>query len=277
MLDPHGHLPFQLESFPDGSFSVRWQDLTLLQFQSSGIDALIGADIPPSIALADVLRWGAPFALARSGLFLLHAACVAHEHRAIAFVAPGGTGKSTLGHTLKKTGWLRISDDALLCGPGGQVDGGVEVVLRDWCHKHAAEAKRGGQVNFAALTEALSGISSISARQADLAAIVFLELPRTHNGRFSSRRLSSIAGFHQLVQHGFASSPTRAIWQDEARVYGALANTVPLWSVRAPEGLEAMQGAVSEWLPMMMGGPMPLQQPVPATLSADRRGSAPGT
>jgi hypothetical protein len=277
MLDPHGHLPFQLESLPDGSFSVRWQDLTLLQFQSSGTSAFIGADIPPSIALADVLRWGAPFALARSGSFLLHAACVAHERRAIALVAPGGTGKSTLGHTLTRAGWLRVSDDALLCGPGGHVDGEAEIILREWCRKHAAESKRGGEVNFETLTEALSGISSVSTRQAELAAIVFLELPRTHNGRFASRRLSSITGFHQLVQHGFGSRPTRAIWQDEARLYGALASSVPLWCVRVPEGLEAMRSAVSEWLPAIMSGPMPSPQPMPATLRTERRGSAPGT
>jgi hypothetical protein len=236
---------------PDGGFGVRHGDVTVIDFPDSGTRARIDDQAARYLPISEILRLCAPFALAQRGLVLLHAGCAMRDGNALCFIAPGGTGKSTIAAALQQEGWQCVSDDALLCDPDGYVDVRAEVLLRSWCRELAPTVARTGQVDFESLAAELI---ALRARLHDddpvarLCGIIFLRLPRTNDGQFSGEILSPVNGFHELAQQSFGAAPGSAAWAHEARVYQGLANTIPLWSVRVPQGLEAMQQALPGWL-----------------------------
>jgi hypothetical protein len=249
------HVPFELVPSEDGSFAICWKHIQVLRFSARGMLAQVGEGARQHFALIDILRWGAPFALVERGLVLLHAACVAHQGRAVALMAPGGTGKSSLGGVLHNAGWTTIADDALLCDADGHVGPRAEAVLRAWCREQAPRVEGSGCVDYESLAESLLALrASVAMAQQQLDAIAFLRLPRNHNGLFTSERVAAVSGFHELAQHSFGAAPGSVAWAHEARVYQGLASAVPLWSVHAPEGLEAMQGALPQWLATLAVG-----------------------
>jgi hypothetical protein len=264
------HNRFELSLDSNGGYRVCGGGLTLLEFSGCDTAARLDATTLDQLDVVDVLRWGAPFALAQRGMCVLHAACVAQHGRAIALVAPGGTGKSTLAATLVEAGWQRVADDALLCS-GAHVDPRAEVALRAWCRAAAPQAARTHRVDFASLADELRELASTGAHAAGhapahrLAAIVFLQLPRTRDGSFACQPVSPVTGFDLLAQHGFGAAPGVDAWLHEARAYTALANTVPLWTASAPEGMHSMHRALAGWL----------AQVLPASSGGDIAGGVP--
>ncbi len=251
----HGPIPtrvqVQIVAAPDGGFAVRHGNVTVIEFPLSGTRAAIDANAARYLPVSEILRLCAPFALAQRGLVLLHAGCAVREGKALCFIAPGGTGKSTITAALQHQGWQCISDDALLCDPDGHVDARAEILLRSWCRDSAPTVAAAGIADFESLATELIALRATKGHvetMARLRGIVFLRLPRASDGQFSSERVSPLNGFHELAQLSFGAAPGGAAWGHEARVYQGLANSIPLWSVRAPQGLDAMQHALPAWL-----------------------------
>jgi hypothetical protein len=242
---------------PDGGFGVRHGEVTVIEFPASGTRASIDSKAARYLPVAEILRLCAPFALAQRGLVLLHAGCAMREGNAFCFIAPGGTGKSTITAALREEGWQRISDDALLCDPEGYVDSRAEVLLRSWCRDSAPTVAATGQVDFESLAAELIALHTQPGpveTVARLCGIIFLRLPRTDDGQFSGERVNPVNGFHELAQLSFGAAPGSAAWAHEARVYQGLANSIPLWSVHVPQGLDAMQHALPAWVGSLMVG-----------------------
>src|SRR5262249_27543901 len=90
------------------AYSLDFQGRPLLRFQDSGQRCRLSSIDPGPFKHFDILRWGAPFALAPQGIVSLHASCIMKGGLAIAFLGTGGTGKSTLARRLRDRGWERL-------------------------------------------------------------------------------------------------------------------------------------------------------------------------
>lgn len=276
---PKAHVPFTLVAAGADGFAVHYGVQPLIVFSLPGMRATLGDGALGQFSAADLLRWSAPFALAQRGVILLHAACVAREGLALAMMAPGGTGKSTLAGALQRRGWQSVADDALYCGLDGHVDVRAEPLLRAWCRENAPSFAQTGMVDFEPLAVALETLASpaldgeelaearsgystafaCSMAQPKLGGIAFLALPRNADATFTWHMLTPVTAFHYLVQHGFGAAPTSAAWRNEAEAYQALAGRVPSWSLRVPEGSDALAATVpvaaAQWLAWMQALP----------------------
>ena len=96
-----------LEVSGAGAFAVRPEGIEVDPEPGAGEAAVEEALLGPALALA----------LARRGVFVLHASAVVLRHGVIGFLGESGAGKSTLARLLSEAGAALAADDLLPIGP----------------------------------------------------------------------------------------------------------------------------------------------------------------
>jgi len=214
------------------AYTLDFQGRTLLRFEDSGKRGCLESLEPQPFMPADILRWGAPFALAPQGIVSLHASAVAKNGVMVAFLGIGGAGKSTLARRLRDRQWERLADDMMMVDGNGRVNALCEEVLHDWCQSQAEKQ----DITYEDLANELQ--KSAHQRWVSLKGIVFLEKPRGEEFRLQA--LASGECFHRLVKYGFGGLPTPAAWEHQFRVYGVLAGRLKAGVLQPPKGLELL-------------------------------------
>jgi hypothetical protein len=195
----------------------------------------------------DILRWGAPFALAPQGIVSLHASAVTKNHTAIGILGIGGSGKSTLARRLRDCQWERLADDMMMVDDDGRVNSLCEEVMHGWCGVQSGKS----EINYQELWDLVKEPSQ--QHWVPLNALLFLD--DTRGKEFRLRPLKSGECFHRLVKYGFGGLPTPAAWEHQFRVYGVLAANLKVGVLQTPDGLEhltaklpQLEASLSLWL-----------------------------
>ena len=102
----------------DGRWRIRFDDGDEYQVESGPAGARIlrgrcGTGPPPDRAVERALGAPLALALAEGGIWLLHAAAIERDGRAVALVGASGAGKSTLAAAAPAVGARRVADDQL--------------------------------------------------------------------------------------------------------------------------------------------------------------------
>ncbi len=276
------HVPLTISHDSRTAFALECEGQKLVHFKETGRLARLANADPGAFARTDLLRWGAPFALAPQGLVSLHAAAAHKEGITIGFLGIGGAGKSTLVCELSRRGWQPIADDLMVCDADGRVNILAERVLRQWCDEEAARNDAGSWIDYSVLARQLadsqnqnwlpiSGLGFLQPRfqaqlekgalnakrqQAPFQALRVLGPGlRKKAANFVIRHLSSGNHFRRLVKYGFGGLPTPAAWANQFQVYGTLAGRVPGAILQVPHGVDNMRSALpqledslSQWL-----------------------------
>jgi hypothetical protein len=229
------------------AYSLDFQGRPLVRFEDSGQRARLSSIEPGTFKHFDILRWGAPFALAPQGVISLHASCVTKHGLAIAFLGSGGAGKSTLARRLRDRHWERLADDMMMVDDSAQVNACCEEVVHRWCDDQAGRR----EVNYRELAERIQEPNH--QRWLALRALLFLDKARGQE--FRLRSLPSGDCFHRLVKYGFSSLPTPEAWEHQFRIYGGLASRLQAGVLQCPNGLEPLtsqlphlENCISQWL-----------------------------
>jgi hypothetical protein len=229
------------------SYRLDFQGRTLLRFEDSGKFGRLPSLEPSPFSHFDILRWGAPFALAPMGIVSLHASCVLKDDLAISFLGVGGAGKSTLARRLRDRRFERLADDMMMVDEDAQVNARCEEVVHYWCEAQAGRL----EVDYRQLAEQLHKPNH--QRWVPLQGLLFLD--KTRGQEFRLRALTSGEGFHRLVKYGFGGLPTPGAWQHQFRVYGALASRLQAAVLQTPDGLDLLtaqlphlEDCLSQWL-----------------------------
>ncbi|HEV2949736.1 MAG TPA: hypothetical protein VGX70_20335 [Gemmataceae bacterium] len=229
------------------AYTLDFQGRTLLCFEDSGKRGRLVSLEPGPFMPADILRWGAPFALAPQGIVSLHASAVAKNGMMVAFLGIGGAGKSTIARRLRERQWEKLVDDMMMVDDTGRVNANCEEVVHDWCRAQAEKQ----DITYEDLANELQKPGY--QRWVSLKGIVFLEKPRGE--KFRLRPLASGECFHRLVKYGFGGLPTPAAWEHQFRVYGVLAGRLKAAVLQPPNGLELLvnqlphlEVSLSQWL-----------------------------
>jgi hypothetical protein len=229
------------------AYNLDYQGRTLLRFEDSGKRGRLVSLDPSPFSPADILRWGAPFALAPQGIVSLHASAVAKNGMVLAFLGIGGSGKSTLARRLRDRQWEKLTDDMMMVDDNGGVNVLCEEVLHRWCEKQSGQY----EVNYQELREQLQ--TPDRQRWVPLEGLLFLDKAR--GTQFRLRPLRSGECFHRLVKYGFGGLPTPAAWEHQFRIYGALAARLKAGVLQTPNGLELLTAqlpqlevTLSQWL-----------------------------
>jgi hypothetical protein len=233
------------------AYTLDFQSQTLLRFEDSGKRARLTAAEPCPFPVKDILRWGAPFALAPQGIVCLHASAVRKNDMTVAFLGIGGSGKSTLARGLADQKWDRLADDMMLVDDIGRVNTHCEKVLHRWCDCQTSRILENSDdrslttsatVNYEELADQLR--KPDQQKWVWLSALIFLD--ETRGKEFRLRPLESGKCFHRLVKYGFGGLPTPAAWEHQFRVYGALAAKLKASLLQTPEGMEQLTANLSQ-------------------------------
>jgi hypothetical protein len=229
------------------TYTLDFQGRSLLRFEDSGKHGFLTSLDPQPFSSIDILRWGAPFALAPQGIVSLHSSAVAKNGLVVAFLGIGGSGKSTLARRLRDRQWERLADDMMMVDDTGRLNARCEEVLHDWCRSQAEKQ----EIDYQDLANELQKPGD--QHWVSLKGIVFLEKPKGEKLRL--RPLASGECFHRLVKYGFGGLPTPAAWEHQFRVYGVLARQVKAGLLQPPNGLELLaeqlprlEVSLSQWL-----------------------------
>lgn len=267
------HVPFGVAQLGQDAFTLTWEHGELIRYEDGGASAILAPNALRAFPTRDLIRWGAPLALVRYGYVLLHAATASRHGARIAFVGPGGAGKSTLVRELTNHGWQQLTDDVLAVDENARAAPSAEAQLRNWCNEVAPNVEATGAIPYQELVEQLNRSrrspvspteltevqqdrrSALRPRGLDtrldqgwerLDALTFLAMPRATDHRFSLTPVTGRAVFQSLVAQGFGGSPHPEAWKRQFLVYGALAANVRAFEIRVPDGIEAMRVALDD-------------------------------
>ena len=237
------HVPLTLHPDSPISYTLEGEGQPLVHFENAGKSARLGNFDSRMFARHDVLRWGAPFALAPQGLVALHASAAHKDGLTVGFLGIGGAGKSTLACELSRRGWQPIADDLLVCDADGRVNVLAEQVLRHWCEVQASRVDAQPRLDYSDLARQLT--ESVNQDRQPLSGLAFLSETRGA-ANFALRPLSAGDHFHRLVAYGFGGLPVATAWAHQFDVYGTLAERVPGAILQAPDGLEVVRAALPQ-------------------------------
>jgi hypothetical protein len=238
------HVPSHIRHESLTAYALEDGHRTMVRFWDSGRKGRIGPEPMDEYHWRDLLRWGAPLALAPQGQVTLHGSCVSRDGSAIAFMGVGGAGKSTLADELVERGWERLADDMIVCDPDCRAHRQGELVLREWIDGYAGDGHPTLELAYNKLADRLAETWPLASRP--LATLYFLDEARHPGDRFLARRLSATDCFCRLRQLGFGGLPCPDAWANQFRVYGALASRVPASVLCTPAGLEKMRVALPQ-------------------------------
>jgi len=238
------HVRFGVTYQNEDAFTLTWEHGELIRYEDGGAKAVLAPDAHRSFATRDLVRWGAPLALARCGHVLLHAATASKYGSRVAFVGRGGAGKSTLVRDLQGHGWKQLTDDVLAVNKDARAAPTAEAELRAWCNEVTPKVQTTGAIPYQELVRRLN--AKLKDAWGRLDALTFLTLPRSSDHRFSLTPLTGHAVFQALVEEGFGGSPHPQAWKHQFLVYGALTSNMRAYVARAPEGIEPMREALDD-------------------------------
>jgi hypothetical protein len=238
------HVRFGVTHQDEDTFTLTWEHGELIRYEDGGANAVLAPDAHRSFATRDLVRWGAPLALARCGHVLLHAATASKCGSRVAFVGRGGAGKSTLVRELQGHGWEQLTDDVLAVDKNARAAPTAEAELRAWCNEVTPKVETTGAIPYHEIVRRLN--AKLKDAWGRLDALAFLTVPRSSDRRFSRTQLTGHAVFQRLVEEGFGGSPHPQAWKLQFLVYGALTSSVRAYVVRAPEGIAPMREALDD-------------------------------
>lgn len=239
------HLRFDVRSEDAQHFTLEWEAKPLVRFSDGGESAQLE---PTDFSTTDLLRWGAPLALAPLGRVVLHAAAVSTSDRAFVFLGVGGAGKSTLAERLATQGLKQISDDLVVLRDGALVDVGAEAELRRWC-QNQSHLGPGDSVCYRDLFDRLE--ARTDAAQLPLAGLFFVDAERTDEAHFVFDTIEPTAAFQRLVEQGFGGLSIPKAWKSQFEAYAALSAEVRAASLSVPSGLDRMADALGSFIEVL--------------------------
>jgi hypothetical protein len=176
---------------------------------------------------ADVLRLVAPHVLALAGERVLHASAVLVGGEVVAFVAPSGTGKTTLARLLEGEGVRVISEDLLVLRDAREAVLGGERTLRTWSRSRA-------------LTVSTTAVlASVEGRTKALGAVVVLER-RAGQRRFALEALRGADAIMALFANAFVEVPSPRVWRKALATCRSIAARDVVYRACVPDGLDAL-------------------------------------
>lgn len=239
------HLRFDIRSEDTDRFSLEWKGQTLIRFIDGGQTALLEAT---DFAPMDLLRWGAPLALAPLGKVVLHAAAVGLDDRVFAFCGIGGAGKSTLAQALARRGTRLVSDDLVILDRGIRVELGAEAKLRRWCSEKSS-ASSAGPIHFVELFETLT--TEPIGDELALEGLFFVDENRTGDSSAAIDPLDPTETFQRLVTHGFGGLKIPKAWKHQFEAYAAISANVRAAALRMPSGIDRMEDALGPFMEVL--------------------------
>jgi hypothetical protein len=236
------HVPLTISPASSTDFTLEGEGRQLVHFKDRGRLARLATGDGEIFARHDLVRWGAPLALAAEGLVALHASAVHKDGITVGFLGIGGAGKSTLAWELGRRGWEPIADDLMICDAEGRANALAEGVLRQWCNDQAAKIDASTWIDYSDLSRLLC--DPHHQRWFPVGGLWFLDESRGRG--FAIRALSGGDHFRRLVQYGFGGLPMPAAWAHQFQVYAALAGRVPAAILQVPEGLDELRSALPQ-------------------------------
>jgi hypothetical protein len=189
-----------------------------LSIASSGVVSRASIDVP-------LLRLAAPHALALSGIDVLHASAIEVNGAVIAFVGPSGAGKTTMARLSRAP---IVSRDLVVQSRGRVVLAG-ESRIASWSRRRGHE---------------IVPPTFVSERTLPLAAIFVVE----RGGAFEVVPLRGAEAIEVLFRNAFVEVPDPGVWSRALENARAIAARAIVSRMRVPEGLGALEQALSEWL-----------------------------
>ena len=187
--------------------------------------------------------------LHRRGIHALHAATIALEGAAIAFVGDQGAGKSTLASALALRGHGVLGDDmiAVHAGESGvaALTGAVEFKL--WRETLAHLGLEPGAAIANRMDKFFAPAPGAIVESAPLSAIVVLG--PLAGGETAAERVGELAALDLISQHTYRAEYVPLLDRQAAHFTqcAALACRVPVWRLRRPEGLRHLDDTCA-WL-----------------------------
>ncbi|MDB4936378.1 MAG: hypothetical protein JWP87_3350 [Labilithrix sp.] len=179
-----------------------------------------------------VLRLAAPHVLALRRKQVLHASAVVVPSGVVAFVAPSGTGKTTIARLLARRGLRVIAEDLLvLATPRDAVLDG-ERAIRAWSRSRAPTVPSDAIVACAANPSK------------PLRAVYVVERTKAHDGLVADP-LRGAAAIAALFANAFVELPCARVWRDALAACRALATLGIVHRLRVPDGLAALERALA--------------------------------
>jgi hypothetical protein len=231
-----------------GAFDVTRDGRTITWYRPSDADE--------GNARLDIVGTLLPFALHLTDRLVLHGSSVAFEGGAVAFLAPSGTGKSTLAMGLTMAGARFLSDDAVpvrIAGDGAIAAPGVpsprfrEDSFARFSEMLPADAiPSSGKLS---LSERL-GDDLVETRETPLSAVyVLCPVPAGDGAGAARTAMPPIAATMALVQN---AKLAKLLWGEEAErllhLVAEVSRRVPVWTLDVPRDLDLLPGVVERLL-----------------------------
>ena len=178
-----------------------------------------------------VLRLVAPHVLALAGHRVLHASAVLHHDAIVAFVAPSGTGKTTLARLLGSRRVRVISEDLLVLRDAREAVVEGERTLRSWSRSRARTVS----------TEDV--VASVEGRTKPLRAVVVLQRRKGQRG-IALEPLRGADAIMGLFANAFVEVPCPRVWRQALAMCRALAARGIVYRACVPDGLPALEQAL---------------------------------
>ena len=230
-------------------FVVTWAKVGTVVLRTGGADMTVYPDPRATDRQVShlVVNHGLPRLLWQRGRTVFHATSVAIEGRGVGFVAPAGTGKSTLAASFALAGHPLLSDDCLVLD---RVGSGFEIVPSYCVSRLLPDSARALSVDEARIDEAAGRKLDVRfdhgrAPRYPLAALFVIERAE---GPVLLDTIAPADSFWVLGQRAFVTG-------DDQRSFTALADVadlVPVWSLRYPSSFASL-GEVRERIRLIFG------------------------
>jgi hypothetical protein len=225
----------QFRSSARGGFELELDGMNVAWLDERGRSVERGAGATRGASGAGgshVLRLLAPHVLALGGHRVLHASAVLHRDEVVAFVAPSGTGKTTLARLLADRGVPAISEDLLVLRDARDaiVDG--ERALRMWSRSRARTVS----------TELAVG--SVDGPAKPLRSVLILERRKGQRG-IALEALRGADAIAALFANAFVEVPSPRVWRQALGMCRALAARGIVYRACVPDGLGPLERALA--------------------------------
>ena len=251
---------FLVKPVEDGleTYALTVGGVPYLVFSANGETACVQRDHATDVEFDNLIRWGAPVALAAMGIPCLHGSAVVADCGLMAILGIGGAGKSTLARCFGRHGASMVLDDLIVCDVSGRVDLAAESIVRAWsveaakrpdvvCYADLAAKLRAGPSCWQSLSLVVLLGSRLGLPELDEDMAPDDEPEETSGGpppEYRVQRWSPIEGLEQIILHRFGSHPSPAAWAPQLKAVAAISHRAACVSLSVPDGLERLEAAL---------------------------------